>query len=118
MFAISAKTPHVKETKVFLNWFSQPDNMNEFNTGWNHMPVFKDQKMIMSDWQELLYTNYILPGMTALEINERFNGIDLSRFWDDQQKMYMGRMSADEVLIKWDQSFRKQLKQKNSLTSS
>ena len=82
------------------------------------MPVFKDQEMEMSDWQEKLYSDYILPGKTALEINERFNGIDLSGFWDDQQKMYMGRMSSEEVLIKWDQSFRKQLKQKNSLTSS
>ncbi|HIU77115.1 MAG TPA: carbohydrate ABC transporter substrate-binding protein [Candidatus Pelethocola excrementipullorum] len=118
MFAISAKSPYVEEAKVFLNWFSQPDNMNEFNTGWNHMPVFKDQEMEMSDWQEKLYSDYILPGKTALEINERFNGIDLSGFWDDQQKMYMGRMSSEEVLIKWDQSFRKQLKQKNSLTSS
>lgn len=109
MFAVSAKSDHIEEAKVFLEWFSAPENMNEFNAGWNHMPVFKDQEMEMADWQQNLYDNYILPGKTEPEINERFSGIDMSEFWSDQQKMYMGQMSADEVLENWDQSYEKQL---------
>lgn len=99
---------HIEEAKVFLEWFSAPENMNEFNAGWNHMPVFVDQKMEMADWQQNLYENYILPGKTEPEINERFSGIDMSDFWSDQQKMYMGQMSADEVLKNWDISYEKQ----------
>lgn len=109
LFAVSAESSHIKEAKKFLDWFSKPDNMNEFNIGWNHTPVFKDQNMEMSDWQQNLYDNYIVPKKTALEINERLNGIDMTGFWADQQKLYTGQMSAREVLDRWDQSFESQL---------
>lgn len=109
MFAVSAKSDYIEAAKIFLEWFSAPENMNEFNAGWNHMPVFEDQEMEMADWQQNLYENYILPGRTEPEINERFSGIDMSEFWSDQQKMYMGQMNAGEVLENWDLSYAKQL---------
>ena len=108
MFAVSAQSPHIGEAKVFLDWFSSPDNMNEFNAGWNHMPVFKDQEMDMPDWQQELYERYIGPGKTALEINERFSGIDLSELWSLQQERFMGTIGSDQVLAGWQQSFDRQ----------
>ena len=108
MFAVSAQSPHIEEAKVFLEWFSSPDNMNEFNAGWNHMPVFKDQKMDMPDWQQELYEKYIDQGKTALEINERFSGIDLSELWSLQQERFTEAVSSEEVLERWQESFDKQ----------
>lgn len=108
MFAVSAQSSHVEEAKVFLDWFSQPDNMNEFNAGWNHMPVFKDQVMDMPDWQQELYDQYIEPGKTALEINERFSGTDMSELWNLQQERFMGDISSEEVLEGWQESFDQQ----------
>ena len=108
MFAVSAKSPHIEEAKVFLEWFSSPDNMNEFNAGWNHMPVFKDQEMEMPRWQQELYDRYIEPGKTALEINERFSGIDLSELWGLQQERFIGAKSSEEVLDQWQHSFEQQ----------
>lgn len=108
MFAISAKSSHIEEAKVFLDWFSSAENMNEFNAGWNHMPVFKDQVMDMPDWQRELYDQYIEPGNTALEINERFSGIDLSELWSLQQERFMGTITSEEVLAGWQDSFEQQ----------
>ncbi len=109
MFAVSAKSPHIEEAKVFLDWFSSAENMNEFNAGWNHMPVFRDQEMDMPQWQEELYEEYTEPGNTALEINERFSGIDLSRLWSLQQEMFTGQISAREVLAEWQEEFERQV---------
>ena len=108
MFAISAKSPHIEEAKVFLDWFSSPENMNEFNAGWNHMPVFKDQDMDMAEWQQELYDDYIETGRTALEINERFSGIDLSELWSLEQERFMGTVTSEEVLEGWQVSFDQQ----------
>lgn len=112
MFAVAKKSPYLKEARIFLEWFSQTENMNEFNTGWNHMPVFEDQEMKLPKWQQELYDGYVLPGKTALEINERFSGIDMSDLWNYQQKMFMGDMSAQEVLENWQISFEKQMESK------
>ena len=109
MFAVSSKSPHIEEAKVFLEWFSSAENMNEFNAGWNHMPVFKDQEMDMAEWQQTLYDEYIEPGKTALEINERFSGIDLSELWSLQQEMFSGQISAEEVLAEWQEEFERQV---------
>lgn len=108
MFAVSAKSPHIEEARVFLNWFSAPENMNEFNAGWNHMPVFQDQEMELPDWNQVLYENYVEPGKTALEINERFSGVDLSSLWSLQQKMFTGQMDAGGVLSQWQEDFEAQ----------
>lgn len=108
MFAVSAESPHIEEAKVFLEWFSSPENMNEFNAGWNHMPVFKDQVMDMPDWQQELYDQYIEQGNTALEINERFSGIDLSELWSLQQERFLGELTSEEVLEGWQESFDQQ----------
>ena len=73
------------------------------------MPVFRDQEMDMPRWQEELYEEYIEPGNTALEINERFSGIDLSRLWSLQQEMFTGQISAREVLAEWQEEFERQV---------
>ena len=82
--------------------------MNEFNAGWNHMPVFKDQDMDMAEWQQELYDDYIETGRTALEINERFSGIDLSELWSLEQERFMGTVTSEEVLEGWQVSFDQQ----------
>lgn len=108
MIAVSAKSQHQEAAKVFLEWFSSPENMDEFNSGWNHMPVFKDQKMELSEWQRELYDNYIQTGRTALEINERFSGTDFSELWSLQQELFMGDISAEDVLTGWQAAFDQQ----------
>lgn len=112
MFAVSKDSGNVEGARVFLEWFSQPENMDEFNGGWNHYPVFKDQNLTLSGWQKNLYENYIQTGKTQYELEEIFSGIDLSAFWGYQQDMFAGRMDAAQVLKNWDQSFEEQMRDK------
>lgn len=112
MFAVSKDSRHIEGARIFLEWFSQPENMDEFNGGWNHYPVFQDQQLILSDWQENLYENYIRTGKIQYELEEIFSGIDLSAFWGYQQDMIAGRMDAKEVLANWDILFAEQMKDK------
>lgn len=113
MFAIAATTKHEKVAKTFLNWFSQPENMDKFNAGWSHSPIFKDQNLTIPAWQESLQHNYLDTGKTSLEMNERFYGLDMSSFWSDQQKMYAGQLTPTEVLSNWDKNFSEQMAKKH-----
>lgn len=114
MFAVSADSPHAEAAKVFLEWFSQPDIMDEFNAGWNHYPVFRDQELKLSDWQQKLYDDYIRKGKVRPQLDEIFSGIDLNAFWSYQQDMMAGRMTAKEVLESWDISFEEQMRDKEA----
>lgn len=112
MFAVSKDSPHTEAAEVFLEWFSQPDIMDEFNAGWNHYPVFQDQKLQLADWQRELYDDYIKTGRVRPQLDEIFSGIDLNAFWSYQQDMMAGRMTAQEVLARWDVSFEEQMRDK------
>ena len=105
-------SPHIEEAKVFLNWFSQPEHMDVFTDGWGHTPVFKDQKQPVSECQRELTEKYISRGKTVLEVDNIFVGVDLNDFWNYQQEMYAGVLSAEEALKKWDESFARQMREK------
>lgn len=107
--SIFKDSPHQEEAKVFLEWFSQPENMDVFTSGWGHMPVFSDQKQKLSECQQVLIDEYITPGKTVQELADIFPGVDLSDFWSYQQEMYAGVLSPKEVLVSWDESYRTQM---------
>lgn len=102
-------SPHQEEAEIFLNWFSQAENMDVFNKGWNHMPVYRDQKLKLNDWQQNLYDNYMEPGKTVLQVVEQLPGIDFNDLWSCQQEMLAGTINVDQAIQKWDESFAAQL---------
>lgn len=112
--SIYKNSPHIEEAKVFLDWFSQPDNMDVFNGGWSHLPVFKDQNLKMSEWQQRLYDDYVSQGRTVTQIDEKLTGVDLNDFWGYQQEMMGGALDAKQVLEKWDASFADQMRDKEA----
>ncbi|CUX21143.1 Multiple sugar-binding protein precursor [Clostridium sp. C105KSO15] len=110
MFAVSKDSEHIEQARHFLEWFSMPDHMDVFNKGWSHMPVFKDQKMVLNSWQQFLYDNYISKNKTVSEIGEVLSGINKNEFWNNQREMLAGRMTARQVLEEWDLDFAEQMK--------
>ena len=108
-FSLFKNSPYQDEAKIFLNWFSQPEHMDIFTSGWGHTPVFKDQKQPVTECEEQLREQYILPGKTVLELDDVMNGVDLTDFWNYQQELIAGSISASEVLEKWDRSFAHQM---------
>lgn len=109
VFAVCKESEHVKEAEDFLEWFSQPEHMNVFNEGWNHPPVFKEQDLHMSSWQQYIYDEYILPGKTVVQIDETLNGVNLNGLWNNLKEMLAGRMDAVQVLENWDEDFGEQM---------
>lgn len=101
---------HPEEAKLFLNWFSQPDNMDVFNAGWGHTAVFSDQNLQFPAWQQALNDRYISKGKTVPQMDSILSGIDLNNFWGYQQEMLAGLLTADQVLERWDADFAAQLK--------
>jgi len=112
VFAVCAKSRYIEEAKTFLEWFSQPEHMNRFNSGWNHPPVFKEQDLHMSSWQQYIYDQYIAQGRTVVQIDETLSGINLNSLWNNLKEMLAGRMAAGEVLKAWDEDFGEQMKYK------
>lgn len=108
--SLFASSPHREEAKIFLDWFSQSDNMDIFNAGWGHTAVFSDQHLSLPAWQQALDTEYISKGKTVLQVNDILSGIDLNSFWGYQQEMLAGLLSAEQVLQEWDADFAAQLK--------
>ena len=108
--SVFQNTEHLEEAKIFLDWFSQPEQMDVFNAGWNHGPVYVDQQMQLAEFQQVLQDQYILSGKTALEVDNILEGIDMNPFWGYQQKMIAGLMTAEDVLSHWDTDFAEQLK--------
>lgn len=109
VFAVCKESEHVKEAKDFLEWFSQPEHMNTFNEGWNHPPVFQEQELRMSSWQQYIYDEYISAGKTVVQIDETLNGINLNGLWNNLKEMMAGRMDAAQVLESWDEDFSEQM---------
>lgn len=112
VFAVSRESEHMEEAKAFLEWFSQPEHMNKFNEGWNHPPVFKEQDLHMSSWQQHIYDKYIITGKTVVQIDETLNGVNLNGLWNHLKEMLAGRMDAGQVLEAWDQDFGEQMSYK------
>uniref|UniRef100_UPI0028AB15EF hypothetical protein n=1 Tax=Lacrimispora sp. TaxID=2719234 RepID=UPI0028AB15EF len=110
MFAVSKDSEHIEEARHFLEWFSTPEHMDVFNKGWSHMPVFKDQKMVLNSWQQFLYDNYISKNKTVSEISEVLSGINKNEFWNNQREMLAGRMTARKVLEEWNRDFAEQMR--------
>ena len=110
--SVFQNSAHQEEAKVFLDWFSQPDNMDIFLAGWVHTAVFKDQNLQLPDWQQELYDTYISAGRTVPQMDSILSGIDLNDFWTCQQEMAAGRLTAEQVLTRWDASFAQQLSDK------
>ncbi len=102
-------SPNREQAEIFLNWFSQAENMDVFNKGWNHMPVYRDQQLQLNEWQQNLYENYMKPGKTVLQVVEQLAGIDFNDLWSYQQEMLAGTITARQALEKWDDSFSSQL---------
>lgn len=114
MFAVSKDCEHREEALAFLNWFSGPEHMDVFHQGWSHMKVFKDQKLPMNSWQQVLYDRYISKGKTVLQLEEILDGVSLNSFWNYQREMLAGRMTPKEVLETWNKDFKEQLEYKRS----
>ena len=111
-FSIFQKSKHQEEAREFLDWLSQPEQMNIFNAGWGEYPLFSDQDMEMPEWQNEVNEKYILSGNTAVETNSLLTGADLNDFWSYQQEMLTGSIDAAQVFVKWDASFAEQAKAK------
>lgn len=111
-FSIFRKSEHQKEAREFLDWLSQPEQMNIFNAGWGEYPLFSDQNMEMPEWQNEVNEKYILSGNTVVETNSLLTGADLNDFWSYQQEMLTGSIDAQTVFEKWDASFAEQAKAK------
>lgn len=111
--SVFQNSSHIEEAKIFLDWFSQPGNMDVFNAGWGHMAVFKDQKLVLHPWQQALYDEYISDGKTVPQVDDILSGIDLNDFWGYQQEMMGGTLNSAQVLEKWDTSFVSQLEAKD-----
>lgn len=109
--SLFGSSPHQEEAKTFLNWFSQPDNMDVFNAGWGHTAVFSDQHLQLPAWQQALDDEYISRGRTVLQVNDILSGIDLNDFWGYQQEMLAGLLTAHQALEQWDISFSAQRKE-------
>lgn len=103
-------TSHPEEAKLFLDWFSQPENMDIFNAGWGHTAVFSDQHLQLPPWQQALNDRYTSKGKTVPQMDSILSGIDLNSFWGYQQEMLAGLLSAEQVLQEWDVDFAAQLK--------
>lgn len=112
-FSLFKDCENKEEAKAFLNWFSQPEHMDVFTSGWGHMPVFRDQKQPVDESQQALMDAYISQGKTVLEIDDVMTGVDMNNFWSYQQEMLSGVLEAHEVLEKWDVSFKEQMEEKN-----
>ena len=96
---------HQAEAKIFLDWFSQPDNMDIFNAGWGHTAVFRDQHLKLPEWQQALEEEYTAKGKTVVQMNDIMSGVDFNDFWGYQQEMLAGFLTADQVLAAWEESF-------------
>lgn len=107
--SIFANTEHPEEAKLFLNWFSQAEQMDIFISGWGHGKLYKDQNMPLSESQQVLYEEYVSQGKTVPEVSNIMEGIDLSAFWGYQQEVIAGTLQAEEALQKWDEVFVRQL---------
>lgn len=110
MFSVFNSTPNLEEALLFLDWFSQPDNMDAFIGGWGHMPLYIDQKLVLPPWQKYLMDEYVYAGKTVLNINEMYAGISFQNFWDLQQEMMAGLLSPQEVLNEWETDFAGQVR--------
>lgn len=110
--SVFSNSANIGEAKIFLEWFSRPENMDIFGAGWNNFPVFKDQKLELGDWQRFLYDEYISQGKTVMEVSNIMSGIDLNDFWIYQQEMLSGLLTAQEALRLWDESFARQMLEK------
>lgn len=100
---------HQKEAELFLEWFSQADHMDVFTKGWGCLPVFSDQQQELSEIQQFLQEEYVVPKRTVSSVQDRFSGIDWSDFWTYQQLMCIGDMSPGEALQAWDIVFERQI---------
>lgn len=112
MFAVCRESGYVEEAEAFLEWFSQPEHMNTFNEGWNHPPVFREQDLHMSSWQQQIYEKYIKSGKTVVQIDETLNGVNLNGLWNHLKEMLAGRMDSLQVLESWDEDFAEQMRYK------
>lgn len=109
--SLFTSSPHPEEAKLFLNWFSQPDNMDVFNAGWGHTAVFADQHLQLPLWQQALNDKYISKRKTVPQIDSIISGIDLNNLWGYQQEMLAGTLTAQQVLERWDAAFAAQIKE-------
>ncbi len=100
---------HQKEAELFLNWFSQAEHMDVFTEGWGCLPVFSDQKQHLSESQQFLQEEYVIPGRTVAAVQDRFPEIDWSDFWTCQQGVYIGTLSPQEALDMWDIYYERQI---------
>ncbi|MEG0691827.1 MAG: ABC transporter substrate-binding protein [Oscillospiraceae bacterium] len=110
--SIFNSSKNVEDAKVFVEWMSKAENMNEYTKAWGEFPVYKDQVIELPEWQQDVNDKYIASGKTAIEMNSLLPGIDLAEFWNYQQEMLTGTIDAKTVLTKWDKSFAEQAKAK------
>lgn len=108
-FAIFKNSNHVEEAKLFLNWFSQPENMSVFGAKWGHTAVYCDQSAQQSYWEQEVQEKYIDTGKTVYTMDVILDGVDLDPFWNYQQELVSGILTPSETLSKWDVTFRGQL---------
>lgn len=108
-FAIFKNSNHVEEAKLFLNWFSQPENMSVFGAKWGHTAVYCDQSAPQSYWEQEVQEKYIDTGKTVYTMDVILDGVDLDPFWNYQQELVSGILTPSETLSKWDVTFRGQL---------
>ena len=109
-FSVFKDSRHSAEAAVFLEWLSQPENMDVFTEGWSYMPVFVDQNQKLTKYHQFLQNEYIVPKRTVPSLQNTIPDIDWSDYWDYQQEVYAGVITPMEALEKWDISFKWQIK--------
>ena len=103
--SISSNTANAQAARLFLEFFSRPENMDKYTYSWGELPIFSDQQVEMPPWQRDLYEAHFLTGRIATEMNSFLAGVGLSDFWSLQQEMVMGSITAREALERWDVEF-------------
>ena len=110
IFAIFRKSENVDDAKVFLDWFSQADNIDKFTTGWGYTHLFSDQKAKLPEWLETLEREYLSQGKYVMHVDSNMMGVDFMDFWGYLQELMGGELTAREVMEQWDASYSNQMR--------
>ncbi|MFI3213377.1 MAG: extracellular solute-binding protein [Eubacteriales bacterium] len=103
---------NIEAAKDFMNWFSQPENMDRYMLEWGYYPAYTDQEMDMPEWQQIINDDFIIPDNIGYEIiNSNVSaGITVDAFWGYQQEVIMGISTGAEALAKFDADYAVQAK--------
>lgn len=103
---------NVDQAKHFVNWFSQPENFNEFQLSWGFYPAFVDQNLQMPEWQTKVYDDYIASGKISYTITNSnvLPGTIMGEYFSIQQEILVGLVDGKGALEKWDIEYAMQAK--------